>query len=616
MKRRALLATCLLISLSVHLFFLLFLEKTPFLISNHLSSLFRKSSPALELVKADSDVLERQKELEEVFEEFIAAEQKIPFDSLYLPSASSKPPGEETIASLPVPSHESVELNELNLSSSIIPPELSPLLALSTEVQHEGEKGEDIPTQIDFEKKQSEDHSKALTASALALDPVEESDDAGLDSIPASSARPSELPSYSVVESFLKESPKEDSKGDSLPQIKMPVLLAVKEAVPPLVFPKSSALDLEGGQLLSFSKKETLSELDAYLFPEVAQAVSWDDAFEVKVELMPNTEGEGYVFAINLVPTDEIYMEQIPQNFYFLIDRSSSIERHRFAAYKRAVIKALSCLKENDKFNILLFDKKVKRLSEKPLVFNRTTLHKAEEFLESQEHGGIFASADLYASLDKVIPTDLSPDEVHTAILITDGESSQKPAKQKKNISEWLEKNAGQVCLYTAAVGKGNNLIMLDLLSTLSGGQLLYSDTHAAFPRRLGKLLLNLRNPLMKDIGATAYSKDSDAEILFYPSSANLPNLFSKRPYEIMGTINHLTDFTLILQGRHKGQWVSITKEISLSGKARPTRLLEKRWTAMKAKSEYGTFLKEGKVTHLIKAKELLKTAGSEIALQ
>ena len=81
---------------------------------------------------------------------------------------------------------------------------------------------------------------------------------------------------------------------------------------------------------------DALPDLDAYLLPEIAQARPWDEAFDLKVQLMPHPEGKGYVFSLNLIANDEIAMESMSQNYYFLIDRSSSIERYRFASFKRA----------------------------------------------------------------------------------------------------------------------------------------------------------------------------------------------------------------------------------------------------------------------------------------
>ena len=47
----------------------------------------------------------------------------------------------------------------------------------------------------------------------------------------------------------------------------------------------------------------------------------------------------------------------------------------------------------------------------------------------------------------------LSEDEMHTAILITDGGSPKTLAKHQKNIVHWINKNEGKVIVHAAAVG-------------------------------------------------------------------------------------------------------------------------------------------------------------------
>lgn len=610
-KKSSLLITCLLASVGLHLFFLSFLAKNPLILHNRLAALFRKSIPPQEMVAADIDLL-RQQELEETFQEFVKMGPKeTPFDLKFHPSDAFKQPLQEQLPSLPLVSSENIELEETPVLPSLVIPSLAFTLSNLDHLEQVKDSEDSTFTQIALDKTSSIDPKKLFVAQVS--EEIEESDDLGLTShSPIAIVEPI-LPSFSILESFKKEpSVALDEMASALDPPK--VALKDQQNAPSYILPQIPTPVAGELSSLSFSDTRSPPTLDTYLVPEMDAARPWDDAFEVRVQLMPHPEGTGYVFSLNLTPTQEIHMESMPQNYYFLIDRSSSIERHRFAAFKRAVLKALSCLQSGDKFNIILFDKKVKRLQPAPILFSKATLQQAEEFLEKEEHAGPFASGDLYASLSSIVPKDLSEQEMHTAILITGGESSQSVEKQRKHISRWLDYNAGEVFVYTAAVGQGNQLILLDLLSSCTGGRLLYSDTHAAFPRKLGKLLLDLRNPLIKDLSITAVPKHAHTEITFYPSGTQHPCLFAKQPYEIVGTIADLSDFTLLIQGRYKGQWVSISKEVSLKG-APSSRLLEKRWAKARGKSQYENFLKEGKVAHLLKAKELLKSSGNELAL-
>jgi len=138
------------------------------------------------------------------------------------------------------------------------------------------------------------------------------------------------------------------------------------------------------------------------------------------------------------------------QNYYFLIDRSNSIEKHHYQTFKRAVSKALMSLHPENAFNIIIFNSKITKLSEKPVSYSKKSIQWAEDFLEKQSHGTHFAATDIYSALIQIIPSDVPEDEMNTAIFISDGDSSPQPEKQRKLIQNWITKNNGKVSLYTA----------------------------------------------------------------------------------------------------------------------------------------------------------------------
>jgi len=347
-----------------------------------------------------------------------------------------------------------------------------------------------------------------------------------------------------------------------------------------------------------------LPSLTSYGLPEY-KSIEWNDAFDIDIKTLAREEG-GFLFSLTFIPRIDLAQHSLKQNYYFLIDRSSTIERHRYQSFKRAVTRAVASLREGDNFNIIIFDSKIARLSEKMVPFNKKNQRLAEEFLERQPHGHYGPPVDVYSCLGKIIPAQVDDEEAHTAILISDGGSSLKPEKQRSLINAWLQANHNKITLYTAAVGHDNNLASLDLLGTVSRGSLLYSDTHTGFPRKLAKLVLTLRSPVAKEMSLNILASDPAARLHLYPSSSRLPYLFSDHPYVIYGTANKLTDFTLILEGKNKGEIFTIKKEISFAGAKPGSRLLSKEWSTEQAHLFYEQYLQEGKPVLLEEAKKLL----------
>jgi hypothetical protein len=348
-----------------------------------------------------------------------------------------------------------------------------------------------------------------------------------------------------------------------------------------------------------------LPDIEYYGIEDMAGTIEWEQEVDIDIAYMPDREGHRYIFSLTIHPDFTFDGSPIGQNYYFLIDRSSSIEKHKLSRYKRAVQRALSAMKESDTFNIVFFDKKVAKLSESNLAVTPKNLRRAEDFLEQELSRNQFTAGNLYSTLDQLIPDAQNSEELHSVILISDGNGLMGPSKQRRSITEWLQKKQGSVNFYAAAAGRGNNLALLDLLSYSTAGKMLYSDTNASFPRKLVRFVKDLGEPLVKNITAEITPSDSSSIVKLHPFKAPLPPMFSGQPYVLIGEIDELCDFTLFLQGKSQDGWLNIKKTISLKEGKRGGRTLEKLWSNIEIHNEYDQFMQSGKQTHLRKAKEI-----------
>ncbi|HSX04316.1 MAG TPA: hypothetical protein VLG76_06265 [Rhabdochlamydiaceae bacterium] len=359
-----------------------------------------------------------------------------------------------------------------------------------------------------------------------------------------------------------------------------------------------------------------LPDIEYYGLSTFTNALLWEEEIHVDVSYTLDPEAHKYIFSLVVNPDFDLEAEPLQQNFYFIIDRSNSVKKQRFNGYKRAVQRALSALQEGDKFNIHIIDKTISRLSEKNLFVSAKNLKLAEEFLEKEDYKPFFSGNDLYTSLDRIFSFAQTSDELHSAVLISDGNTLLSSVKQKKAILNWAEKNKGKLNLYTATSGQGNNLVLLDLLSYATSGKLLYSDTNASFPRKLVKLVKDLHDPMVKEVSIDAVANERGNNISIYPSKTILPPLHVKKPFVVVGTIDDLEDFTLFIQGRNRGRWLNIKKTISFKDASKGGRSLEKLWAFTQANLCYDQFLKEGKNTHLKEAKKILTPYKAPICLE
>ncbi|MBS0628394.1 MAG: hypothetical protein JSS09_09310, partial [Verrucomicrobia bacterium] len=189
--------------------------------------------------------------------------------------------------------------------------------------------------------------------------------------------------------------------------------LLTSNEIPPPSLLTTSAPSILAGPTHDFLAEASLAEIDDYLPTNNLYGLQWNNSFSLTPSFF--ADEDGYVFSLTLNSLDTLETERIKQNFYFLVDVSSSVENHKIAVFKRSVIKALSSLQSGDYFNIFLLDKKITRLSPNNLPFSFQNLRKAEEFLERKNERAIFSSFDLFQGLDKSLDFIESNDEVHTA---------------------------------------------------------------------------------------------------------------------------------------------------------------------------------------------------------
>jgi hypothetical protein len=330
----------------------------------------------------------------------------------------------------------------------------------------------------------------------------------------------------------------------------------------------------------------------------------WNEFFEVDVKVFPHEE-KGFLFSVHLIPKQDLSEHRLKQNYLFVIDRTNLTDKNLYQGFKKAVSRAICALREGDYFNVILLDASVKALDEKPLKFTKANQKLAEEFLNknsrSHHHG-----ADLYTQLSQIIKFGDDSHEAMTAILISDGGPHLKQHVQRRKINQWLEANRDRLTIYTATAGLGQNLSSLKMIGSASRGSLLYSDTHASFPRKLAKLVMDLRYPIGKEMTASLVSHDLSARVEFLPPSSRLPYLFSDHPFVFVGSCDKLSDFTLIVEGKNRNQDLIIKKTISLS-KAKPaSRLLVKQWSAEKTNTLLDQYLREGEISILKQAEKEL----------
>jgi len=328
------------------------------------------------------------------------------------------------------------------------------------------------------------------------------------------------------------------------------------------------------------------------------------DSFQMEAVCTPMQNSPKYAFEVVLHPQNESLNFSMPHHISFVIDRSHSIEKNLFRTFKRVISQAFYLLRPTDTFDVLFFDKKIHHLSSNPLAANRKNISRARGFLHIKEAGGIFASTNIEKVLQQTIKSTCPDNAAHTIILLSDGDHLLKPEQQLQIVKQVSKTNAGHASIYTAAMGKDNNLGLLTLLSQLNRGTLIYGPESAPFESSFLHLMRAIRFPIAKEMHVTLVPQDKSAHITVCSPSHRLPLLYANAPYVIRGTSDRPCTFTLFLQGQTATRPITIKKEITLIPKEStsdqtPSLCLNDEVILQKSLDHFESYFKKGDLRQL-----------------
>ncbi len=327
------------------------------------------------------------------------------------------------------------------------------------------------------------------------------------------------------------------------------------------------------------------------------------------LHITPNPKGTGYLFSITLLPQQQKLETNCPQNYIFLIDRSGSIDKTRFQSFKQGVMKSLLYLKDCDTFNIITFDTEMNKMSHESVFATQATKHGAKRYLENQKRGyqyGIPNIPQVLLSLQPIIQKSSLPT---TIVLLTSGKTLENYNKELDGplLKKQLKANKNSFTLFTAGCQDVSDSNMLEMISLLNRGEYMISQTNAAFPRKLAALVKHATYLAASNVHITTANRSQPVKVEIYPNSPIAPNLYGDKPYTIVGKIDKLADFDLVLQGRFCDNWILIKKKVSFSNARHGGHSILKDFKTFTAYNQYHEYFEDGSLAHLEESKDSSK---------
>jgi len=354
------------------------------------------------------------------------------------------------------------------------------------------------------------------------------------------------------------------------------------------------------------------------IFPslEKLNTRSFKELFDIDVTYSKEKQQGEYIFAVTLIPKQNMGLKKIGQNYLFVLDKSSSIEKRRLEKMRHAIVASFSHMPKDSKFNIAAFDDNANLMTDSYCSCSAEFFKKGRNFLLKQRPVTFLSTTEILPLLRYIRSHKIPSKEMNTIIFLTDGEWLTRQ-KNYRILEQWTRTNPHNIVFYAITTKGDKNLPLLEFFTERNRGGLITSRTQTGMKRQLQRLVQSVSCPIAKNISIQFVSKNKDQQIELRPSHRQKANLFAEEPFVILGKTKSLEDFDVFIQGKNDNKWFNIKKTISFNdAESEDAENIMKLWVQKSAQDCYEKYFTEGDPRYLEQAKSILKPYNMEAAFR
>lgn len=282
------------------------------------------------------------------------------------------------------------------------------------------------------------------------------------------------------------------------------------------------------------------------LLPEESKAGNKDFILDYKLSgekidsgLLLYEGDEENFFLLMSQPPKRVVQEQIPPREYiFIVDVSGSMYGFPLNCSKTLMKNLLSNLREEDKFNVMLFASSSSVLSPESLPATQENIKKAINLIDNQ---GGYGGTELLPALKRAIELPGVEGVSRTTIIATDGY-----VNVEKEAFDIIKNNLNKSNFFAFGIGMGVNQYLIEGIARMGMGEPFLITKPAEADEQAEKFRKYISSPVLTEIDV-----NFDAFETYEVIPETIPDLFAERP--------------IILFGKWKG---SATGSITISGKS------------------------------------------------
>ncbi len=346
--------------------------------------------------------------------------------------------------------------------------------------------------------------------------------------------------------------------------------------------------------------RETMASLEA-----VRDVASMDDLLNMELSTWRSPgEAEGY-FQLKIVPKQGEAIPVLPKDVTFVVDASSSIPQHKLNVTSKGLRAALSQLRPEDRFNVVVFRDTPQQFKAEPVQASVENVSAAQEFLRQLESRG---ETDVYRALQPVVQQQPRPGTPGVVMVVSDGRPTTGMQDGRTIINGISVDNAGGNGIYAFGGGRTVNRYLLDLLAYRNKGAAHVVQPIDDIETALPEFFSTLRDPILVDLQAD-FGRIDEATV--FPQA--LPDFFGGQAVTLYGRYRPGEDqaFALWLAGKAGDEKKEVIFRTDFAEAREGSREIARGWAFQKAYDIIGRISKEGEKPEYLNAlKELRMSYG------
>ena len=278
-------------------------------------------------------------------------------------------------------------------------------------------------------------------------------------------------------------------------------------------------------------------------------------------------------FSLLIEPTLQVSSSKIPAREYlFVVDVSGSMMGYPIEVSKSLLRSLLSDLRQNDRFNILLFSADNTIFKQQSVVANETNLEEALQFLTGtfNNYGG---GTRLLNALKSGYQMPRSfKNAAKNVVVITDGYISVE-----EDVFEFIEENLNKANVFTFGIGSSTNRYLLDGMARVSNtASFIATNKEEAF--KVAKEFKEyIASPLLTQIEL----KTNGLEI-YDIEPKTIPDVFADRPILVYGKYLGKAQGNITITGHQADNIYSETIRVGAGKKSKQNEALKYLWARKK----------------------------------